>query len=86
MILSLSRMPYLQFFPSHTLEHFMTGHLKVFHLFQGVPRKIRFDNLLSVVLKRFRSATQFNPRFLAFAAFLDEFGRGGGDGTVGHGP
>lgn len=68
MVLSFSRMLYLQFFPSQTLEHFMTGHLRAFHLFQGVPKKIRYDNLASVVLQRFGSAIQFNPRFLAFAA------------------
>jgi transposase len=68
MVLSFSGMLYLQFFPSQTLEHFMTGHLRAFHFFQGVPKKIRYDNLLSVVLSRFGSAIQFNPRFLAFAA------------------
>lgn len=67
-VLSFSGMLYLQFFPSQTLEHFMTGHLRAFHLFQGVPKKIRYDNLRSVVLQRFGSAIQFNPRFLAFAA------------------
>lgn len=68
MVLSFSGMLYLQFFPSQTLEHFMTGHLRAFHFFQGVPKKIRYDNLVSVVLQRFGSAIQFNPRFLAFAA------------------
>lgn len=68
LVLSFSGMLYLQFFPSQTLEHFMTGHLRAFHFFQGVPRKVRYDNLRSVVLCRFGSAIQFNPRFLAFAA------------------
>jgi hypothetical protein len=68
MVLSFSGMLYLQFFPSQTLEHFMTGHLRAFHFFQGVPKKVRYDNLRSVVLQRFGSAIQFNPRFLAFAA------------------
>lgn len=68
MVLSFSGMLYLQFFPSQTLEHFLTGHLRAFHFFQGVPKKIRYDNLVSVVLQRFGSAIQFNPRFLAFAA------------------
>ena len=68
MVLSFSGLLYLQFFPSQTSEHFMTGHLRAFHFFQGVPKKIRYDNLVSVVLQRFGSAIQFNPRFLAFAA------------------
>ena len=68
MVLSFSGLLYLQFFPSQTMEHFMTGHLRAFHSFQGVPKKIRYDNLSSVVLGRIGSAIQFNPRFLAFAA------------------
>jgi len=68
MVLSFSRMLYLQFFPSQTIEHFMTGHLRAFHFFQGVVKKIRYDNLASVVLHRIGSAIQFNPRFLAFSA------------------
>jgi transposase len=68
MVLSFSGMLYLEFFPSQTLEHFMTGHLRAFHFFHGVPRRIRYDNLASVVLSRIGSAIQFNPRFLAFSA------------------
>lgn len=68
MVLSFSRMLYLEFFPSQTIEHFMNGHLKAFHFFGGVVKKIRYDNLSSVVLYRIGSAVQFNPRFLAFSA------------------
>jgi len=68
MVLSFSRMLYLEFFPSQTIEHFMTGHLRAFHFFEGVVKKIRYDNLSSVVLHRIGSAVQFNPRFLAFSA------------------
>ena len=68
MVLSFSRMLYLEFFPSQTIEHFMTGHRRAFHFFAGVVKKIRYDNLSSVVLHRIGSAVQFNPRFLAFSA------------------
>lgn len=68
MVLSFSGMLYLEFFPSQTLEHFMGGHVRAFHFFHGVPRRIRYDNLSSVVLSRIGSAIQFNPRFLAFSA------------------
>ena len=68
MVLSFSRMLYLEFFPSQTIEHFMTGHRRAFHFFQGIVKKIRYDNLSSVVLHRLGSAVQFNPRFLAFSA------------------
>ena len=46
----------------------ITFHLKAFHFFGGVVKKIRYDNLSSVVLYRIGSAVQFNPRFLAFSA------------------
>lgn len=68
MVLSFSRMLYLEFFPSQSLENFMAAHLRAFHFFEGVPKKIRYDNLKSVVLTRLGSAIQFNPRFLDFAA------------------
>src|SRR4030043_2492110 len=68
MVLSFSRMLYLEFFSSQTIEHFMTGHRRAFHFFQGIVKKIRYDNLSSVVLHRIGSAIQFNPRFLAFSA------------------
>lgn len=67
MVLSFSRMLYLEFFPSQTIEHFMAAHRRAFHFFQGVVKKIRYDNLSSVVLYRMGSAIQFNPRFLAFS-------------------
>lgn len=68
MVLSFSRMLYLEFFSSQTIEHFMSGHRRAFHFFEGVVKKIRYDNLASVVLHRIGSAVQFNPRFLAFSA------------------
>jgi transposase len=68
MVLSFSRMLYLEFFPSQTIESFMTAHRRAFHFFKGVVKKIRYDNLSSVVLHRIGSAVQFNPRFLAFSA------------------
>ncbi len=68
MVLSFSRMLFLEFFPSQSLEHFMIGHVHAFHFFSGCPKKIRYDNLRSVVLNRIGSIIQFNPRFLDFAA------------------
>ncbi len=68
MTLSFSSMLYLEFFPSQRLEYFLMGHLHAFHYFGGVPKKIRYDNLTSVVLHRFGSSIHFNPRFLDFSA------------------
>lgn len=68
MVLSFSGMLYVEFFPSQSLENFMAAHVHAFRFFGGCPKKIRYDNLKSVVLTRIGSAIQFNPRFLDFAA------------------
>jgi transposase len=68
MVLSFSGMLYLEFFPSQSLENFLSAHVHAFHFFGGCPKKIRYDNLKSVVITRIDSSIQFNPRFLDFAA------------------
>lgn len=65
--LSFSSLLYLEFFPSQSFENFLTGHLHAFRFLQGVPRKIRYDNLPSVVRSRLGATLQFNPRFFDFA-------------------
>lgn len=42
-------------------------HLRALEAFGGIPKKILYDNLKSVVLHHVGSVVQFNPRFLAFA-------------------
>jgi transposase len=69
MTLSFSGMLYLEFFPSQRLESFLMGHLHAFRFFGGIPKKIRYDNLASVVLHRFGSTIQFHPRFLDFSGY-----------------
>jgi len=68
MVLSFSRMLYIEFFPSQIIENFLAGHLHAFHYFQGVSKKIRYDNLKSVVVTRIGPNIQFNRRFMDFAA------------------
>jgi len=68
MVLSFSRMLYIEFFPSQIIENFLAGHLRAFHYFQGVSKKIRYDNLKSVVVTRVGPNIQFNRRFMDFAA------------------
>jgi transposase len=68
MVLSFSKMLYLEFFPAQTSENFLAGHLHAFHYFRGCPKRIRYDNLRSVVLTRIGPSIQFNRRFLDFAA------------------
>ena len=68
MVLCHSRMMYLEFFVSQTMEHFLAGHQNAFRFFGGVPKKVMVDNLKSAVLKRIIGQTPvFNPRFLDFA-------------------
>lgn len=68
MVLCHSRMMYLEFFVSQTMEHFLNGHQNAFQFFGGVPKKIMVDNLKSAVLKRsIGQAPILNPRFVDFA-------------------
>ena len=68
MVLCYSRMMYLEFSVSQTMEHFLGCHQNAFECFGLVPRKIMVDNLKSAVLKRILGKPPvFNPRYLDFA-------------------
>ena len=67
MVLSYSRMLYLEFTLSQCLEDFLQCHQNAFRFFGGVPQKVLYDNLKAVVLSRMGSAIQFNPKFMEFA-------------------
>ncbi len=68
MVLCYSRMMYLEFTVSQTMEHFLSCHQNAFRFFNGVPGKVMVDNLKSAVLKRaLGQAPVFNPRYLDFA-------------------
>lgn len=67
MVLSFSRMLYLEFTLSQCLEDFIQCHLNAFKFFGGVTRKILYDNLKTVVLSRLGANIQFNPKFMEFA-------------------
>ncbi|KKM35342.1 hypothetical protein LCGC14_1564980 [marine sediment metagenome] len=70
MVLCHSRMMYIEFTVSQTMEHFLGCHQKAFHFFGSVPQKIMVDNLKSAVLKRtIGKAPVFNPRYLDFAEY-----------------
>ncbi len=68
MVLSFSGILYVEFFPSQCFENFLLGHVHAFHYFGGIPKRIRYDNLSSVVLHRFGRSVHLNPRFLDFSA------------------
>jgi len=65
-LLAYSRYLFLHFYPRHSFEFFLDGHLRAFQEIGGTPHRHRYDNLKSVVLKRTPEIT-FNPQFLDFA-------------------
>lgn len=67
MVLSWSRALFVDFAFDQQLATFLRMHRRALEAFQGVPRRIVYDNLRSVVLSRVGSTIQFNPRFLHFA-------------------
>jgi transposase len=67
MVLSWSRVLFIDFSFDQQMETFLRMHLRALEAFGGIPKKILYDNLKSVVLHHVGSVVQFNPRFLAFA-------------------
>ncbi len=68
MVLCYSRMMYVEFTVSQTMEHFLACHQNAFDRFGAVPQKIMVDNLKSAVLKRTVGQDPvFNPKYLDFA-------------------
>jgi transposase len=67
MVLSWSRAIFIDFSVDQQMETFLRMHRRALEFFAGVPRRIVYDNLKSVVLSRVGSTVQFNPRFLIFA-------------------
>ena len=67
LVLSWSRMPFVRFFLDQRMGSFLTGHQEAFAFLGGVPRRLLYDNLKSVVLARQGNAIQFNATVLDFA-------------------
>ena len=67
MVLSHSRAVYARFALDMTLESFLRGHVFAFEALGGVPRRVLYDNLKSVVLERYGDAVRFHPRLLELA-------------------
>jgi transposase len=68
MVLCHSRMMYVEFTVSQTMEHFLACHQNAFEYFGAIPKKIMVDNLKSAVLSRIMGqAPVFNPKYLDFA-------------------
>ena len=67
MTLSWSRALFIDFAFDQQMETFLRMHRRALEFFAGVPKRVVYDNLKSVVLHRVGATIQFNPRFLAFA-------------------
>jgi hypothetical protein len=68
MVLCYSRMLYVEFTVSETMEHFLACHQRAFEFFDHAPRKIMVDNLKSAVLRRVvGEAPVLNPHYKDFA-------------------
>ena len=68
MVMCHSRMMYVEFTVSQTMEHFLGCHQNAFEFFGSVPKKIMVDNLKSAVIRRIvGQAPVFNPKYLDFA-------------------
>ena len=68
MVLCYSRLLYVEFTVSQTMEHFLAAHEHAFAAFHGCPGRLMIDNLKSAVLQRVvGEAPVFNPRYLDFA-------------------
>jgi transposase len=68
MVLCYSRMMYVEFTVSQTMEHFLGCHQNAFDRFGAVPKKVMVDNLKSAILKRTVGKDPvFNPKYLDFA-------------------
>jgi transposase len=68
MVLCYSRLMYVEFTVSQSMEHFLACHEHAFAAFHGCPARLMIDNLKSAVLQRhLGEAPVFNARYLDFA-------------------
>ena len=68
LVLCYSRLMYVEFTVSQTMEHFLACHAHAFEAIQGAPARVMVDNLRSAVLARLAGqAPVFNRQYLDFA-------------------
>lgn len=61
MVLCYSRMMYVEFTVSQTMEHFLACHQHAFEAFGGVTKNVMVDNLKSAAATNFPRETCFSP-------------------------
>lgn len=67
MVLSFSRALHVEFVQQQDLSTLLRCHLHAFEAFGGVPQRILYDNMKTVVLERDGERVVFHPRLLDFA-------------------
>jgi transposase len=71
MVLCYSRLLYVEFTVSQTMEHFLACHQHAFEAFGGVPQTVMVDNLKSAVLRRtLGQEPMLNPKYKDFASHM----------------
>jgi len=65
-VLCYSRYAWGKFYPRNSFEFFLDAHIECFEHLKGLAHTHRYDNLKSVVLKRYPSI-EYNAQFLDFA-------------------
>lgn len=68
MVLSWSRRIFVRFYLNQKMSSFLSGHVRAFRAFGGVPRVALYDNLKSAVLERRGDVIRFHPTTLKLAA------------------
>jgi transposase len=68
MVLSWCRRIFLRFGVDMRMGAFLAHHVAAFIWFDGIARRLLYDNLKSAVLERIGDAIRFNPTLLSFAA------------------
>lgn len=66
MVMSFSRLLYVEFTRSERFEDFVRCHENAFRFFGGVPRECWYDNLATAVTERLGKLVRFNARFFAY--------------------
>lgn len=92
MVLCCSRMMYVEFSLSQSMEFFLGCHENAFTFFKGIPNKIMIDNLKTGVLQhRYGEPPIFNPTYVDYAnhhgfkIVACNVGKGNEKGTVENG-
>jgi transposase len=67
MVLSFSRALFVEFVQQQDLSTLLKCHLRAFETFGGVPKRVLYDNMKTVVRERDGDRVVFHPRLLDFA-------------------